>query len=51
MKQFAVLKKIGDFPANCVREFDNLNDARAFKNLLSSSESGSWKYYVVEVLE
>lgn len=51
MKKFAVLKKIGNFSATVAREFDDLDDARKFKNLLVTSETGSWKYYVVEVLE
>lgn len=51
MKKFAVLKKIGSFNATVEREFNNIDDARMFKNLLTTSESGGWEYYVVEVLE
>lgn len=51
MKRFAVLKKIGTFSATVAREFDNIDDARMFKNLLAASESGQWEYYVAEVLE
>lgn len=51
MKKYIVIKKIGSFPADEVRQFDNLDDARQFKNLLASSENGNWNYYVVEVLE
>ena len=51
MKKYAVLKKIGNFSATVEREFDNIDDARMFKNLLVTSESGNWEYYLVEVLE
>lgn len=51
MEKYMVIKKIGNFKADEVRQFDNLDNARQFKNLLTSSENGNWKYYVVEVLE
>lgn len=51
MKKYIVIKKLSSFNADEVRQFDNLDDARCFKNLLASSESGNWNYYVVEVLE
>ena len=51
MKKFAVLKKIGNFNATVEREFDNIDDARMFKNLLATSESKGWEYFVAEVLE
>lgn len=51
MEKYMVIKKIGSFHADEVRQFDDLDDARQFKNLLASSENGNWKYYVVEVLE
>jgi hypothetical protein len=51
MKKYAVLKKIGNFSASCDREFNNLDDARMYRNLCVVSETGDWKYYVVEVLE
>ena len=52
MKQFAVLKKIGDFDATVVREFDDKQPwvALAFANALQDTEEKSYiKYYVVEV--
>lgn len=51
MKKYAVMKKIGTFSATVVREFDTIDDARMFKNLLVASEAGEWKYYLVEVLK
>lgn len=51
MKKYAVMKKIGGFNATVEREFDNIDNARMFKNLLVVSESGKWEYYLVEVLE
>ena len=51
MKKYAVMKKIGTFNASVEREFDNIDDARMFKNLLVTSETGKWEYYLVEVLE
>lgn len=52
MKQFAVLKKIGDFDATVVREFDDKQPwvALAFANALQDTEEKSYiKYYVAEV--
>lgn len=47
-----VLRKIGTFSADEVRQFDNLDDARMFRNLLSSSEENERiQYNIVEVLE
>jgi len=52
MKKYAVLKKIGTFSATVEREFNNIDDARMFKNLLVvSEEKGNNQYYLVEVLE
>lgn len=51
MKKYAVMKKIGTFSATVDREFDNIDDARMYRNLCVASESGNWQYYVVEVLE
>lgn len=51
MKKYAVMKKIGNFSATVEREFNNIDDARMFKNLLVASESSNWEYYLVEVLE
>lgn len=51
MKKYAVMKKIGGFNATVEREFDNIDNARMFKNLLVVSENGKWEYYLVEVLE
>lgn len=51
MKKYAVMKKIGTFNASVEREFDNIDDARMFKNLLVTSETGKWEYYLIEVLE
>lgn len=52
MKKYAVLKKIGCFAATVAREFTTLDDARMFRNLLTSSEdNGQIDYFIVEVLE
>lgn len=52
MKKYVVLRKIGAYSADEVRGFDNLNDAKAFRDLLAVSEDHeSARYYVVEVLE
>jgi len=52
MKKYAVLHKIGSFNAECEREFDNIDDARAFRNLLNiSKDYEHTHYYIVEVLE
>ena len=53
MKKYAVLKKIGNFSASVDREFDNIDDARMYKNLCVISEGSerTWDYFVVEVLE
>lgn len=52
MKKFAVLKKIGTFSAQVEREFDNIDDARMFRNLLNVSKTSEHiEYYIVEVLE
>ena len=52
MKKYMVLKKVGTFSADEVRQFDNLDDARMFRNLLSSSEENERiQYNIVEVLE
>lgn len=51
MKKYAVLKQIGNFDPKVEREFDNIDDARMFKNILMASETNGWKYYLVEVLE
>lgn len=52
MKKFVVLKKIGTFSAQAEREFDNIDDARMFRNLLNVSKTSEYiEYYVVEVLE
>lgn len=52
MKKYMVLRKIGIFNAEEVRQFDNLDDARMFRNLLNTSEENeSIQYNIVEVLE
>ena len=53
MKKYAVIKKIDGMAssASVCREFDNIDDARMYKNLCAVSETGHWQYYVVEVLE
>ena len=48
MKDFVVLKKIGDFAASVVRTFDTHADAYAFALLLVKSETNKHiKYFVV----
>lgn len=52
MKKYMVLRKIGIFNAEEVRQFDNLDDARMFRNLLNTSEDCKHvEFIVVEVLE
>ena len=52
MKKYIVLRKIGIFNAEEVRQFDNLDDARMFRNLLNTSEEYErTQYFIVEVLE
>lgn len=52
MKKYMVLRKIGIFNAEEVRQFDNLDDARMFRNLLNTSEENERiQYNIVEVLE
>lgn len=51
IKQFVVIKKIGDFDGKVVREFDSENDAQSFADLLKSSEDKKYiNYWVAEVL-
>lgn len=38
MKKFAVLKKIGSFPATVEREFDDIDDALNFEVLMNKTE-------------
>lgn len=52
MKKYMILKKVGTFSADEVRQFDNLDDARMFRNLLNTSEDCKHvEFIVVEVLE
>lgn len=52
MKKYMILKKVGIFNADEVRQFDNLDDARMFRNLLNASEEYErTQYFIVEVLE
>ena len=52
MKKYIVLKKIGSFSAREERQFDNLEDARAFRNLLNVSKDSEYaEYYIAEVIE
>ena len=52
MKKYMILKKVGIFNADEVRQFDNLDDARMFRNLLNTSEEYErTQYFIVEVLE
>jgi len=51
MKKYAVLRKIGIFNADVVREFDELKTAVAFASLLTASEEHERTvYYVAEIL-
>ena len=51
MKRYAVVKEIGDVSTSVVREFDEPQDAFAFKDLLVRSEVKDFiKYYAVENL-
>lgn len=52
MKKYLVIKKIAEYSASEEREFDNIDDARMYKNLCAMSEQKNYiKYYVCEVLE
>lgn len=51
MAQYFVAKKLSSFEPSFVRGFDNLDDARQFRNLCTSSEKKGWEYFVVEVIE
>lgn len=51
MAQYFVAKRLGEYTPSFVRGFDNIDDARQFRNLMASSEKGSWEYFVVEVIE
>lgn len=58
MKKYQVLKRLMDtnFSPSFENEFNNLDDARMFRNLLQKTEnekdsSVKWTYYIVEVLE
>ena len=52
MKKYMILKKVGIFNADEVRQFDNLDDARMFRNLLNASEEYErTQSFIVEVLE
>lgn len=47
MKQYAVLKKIGAFSADVVREFDDKESAITFASLLIKSETNkSTRYFI-----
>ena len=49
MKKYVVIRK-NSISSGVEREFDELEDATQFKNLMQRSEQGSWEYYVAEVL-
>lgn len=52
MKKYVILHKIGSFSAKEERQFDNLEDARMFRNLLNSSKDADYhEYYIAEVIE
>ena len=52
MKKYVVLRKIGAYSADEVRGFDNLDDAKAFRDLLAVSEDHkSAMYYVAEIIK
>lgn len=52
MKKYVVLHKIGDFPAKEERQFDNIDDARMFRNLLETSKTADFhEYYIAEIIE
>lgn len=51
MKKFAVLKKIGIFNAEVVREFDECSDAEEFRALMQRSEENPRiEYFTIENL-
>ena len=51
MKKFAVLQKIGFFAPTVVRDFDDKDDAEAFRALMCKSEdNNSTEYFTIENL-
>lgn len=51
MKKFAVLRKIGAFNAEVVREFDEYNDAEQFRILMTRSEDNDRiEYFTIQNL-
>lgn len=46
-KKYAVLKKIGDYSAVVIREFDNLNSAKQFVTLMYESETKDFIQYSI----
>lgn len=51
MAQYFVAKRLGEYTPSFVRGFNNLDDARQFRNLMASSEKNNWEYFIVEVIE
>ena len=47
MKKYAVLQKIGDFPAKVSREFDDPKDAEEYAKLMQRSEDYKHTEYFV----
>lgn len=51
MKKYVVLQKIGSFSARSVREFDDVQDANTFAQLMRSSETNEFtQYFVFELM-
>lgn len=56
-KKYQVMKRLGaNWNPSYENEFNNLDDARLFRNLLQKTEnenesSSKWEYYIVEVIE
>ena len=51
MKDYAVLKKIGDYNAEAIREFDTLDKATAFAVLMAESEEKKYiKYFIAQAI-
>lgn len=56
-KKYQVFKRLGaKWDPSYENEFNNLDDARLFRNLLQKTEnetesSSKWEYYIVEIIE
>jgi hypothetical protein len=55
-KKYQVFKRLNGFTPSYENEFNDLDDARMYRNLCQKTENESktstyWTYYIVEVIE